>query len=65
MAEKTIRVDKDTWQRVKVCAAEADLSLKVFVDNALIAACAEHDRLKRAVRTSTPVRFLEEAKSGR
>lgn len=65
MKEKVLRVDKAAWQRAKVCAAEADMTLKAYVERALAAASTRHENLKRTVTKTTPVKFLEEVTNGR
>lgn len=57
--DKTIRVELGVWRRAKVCAAEADISLKAFLEEALRSACYTHERRKRAEVRVAPVEFVE------
>lgn len=63
--QKSLKVERGSWQRAKVCAAESGVSLKAFVEGAIKLACTRHEQLKRRVVETTPVTFLEGTEHGR
>ncbi len=62
---KTLKVRVPWWRRAKVAAAEAEVPLTTFVEQALEVAVEKHDRLKTTVHRTTPVQFVSGGGDGR
>lgn len=58
MADKAIRIPLETWKAARVAAAEADVTLRTFVDRAVKAAVQSHESRKADEVRVQPVEFV-------